>query len=40
MLITSICVVSRLNFIVITIRVWKVVLANIVALIGRSFGAY
>jgi len=32
----SIYVVSRLNFVVIAIRVRKVVLANAVALVGRS----
>jgi hypothetical protein len=36
----SICVVSRSNFTVIAIRVRKVVLANIVALVGRSPRAY
>ena len=35
-LLISIYIVSRSNFIVITIRVWKVILASIVALIGRS----
>jgi hypothetical protein len=40
MLTISIYIIFRSNFTVIAIRVWKAVLANIVAFIGRSPGTY